>query len=328
MEKFKIAIQCSSLGQRCGINTYADRLNTYLNKLDDVESILFVERLRDFKPNVINIQYEPGLMQPQHLQKLIQRYSQPIVVTAHHIGLLTQFYPILDGVILHSKTQIPTDNEGKPMPPWNSTVIPHPALVFPEKGKDEMKKKYNLPLDKKVIGTMGFIAGTGKELQILVPHILQNLADDEFLYLSTSFWKGGDFGFEEQILNAVKKYGKEKQFRIDSDFVSEEVLNERMQACDILFAWNQFEQAGSTSGIAMDMLGARRKLIVKDSPHYSFPSSLPGVLKGRWKQNEFTEDLLNGLRTSNLNDVPDPTPYSWETLSKAYADYLKQRAGV
>jgi hypothetical protein len=316
------------MGQRCGIWTYASRLAHYLSKIKDVEVIVFAEKIRKFSPDVISIQYEPGLMQPQVLQQFVQKYTQPIVVTAHHIGHLQQFYPILDGIILHSKTQIPADKDGKLQEPWNYTVIPHPALVFPEKGKDAMKEKYGLPKDKKVIGTMGFIAGTGKELQHLVPHILQDLKDDEFLYLATSFWKGGDFGFEEQILNAVKKLGKEKQFKLDSDFVSEEVLNEKMQACDLLFAWNQFEAAGSTSGIAMDMLGSRRKLIVKDSPHYALPASLKGVLKGRWGQEDFAKDVLKALRTEDLNDVPDPTPYSWETLTEKYLDFFKQRAGI
>jgi len=268
----KIAIQVTSLGQRCGIATYAERLNYYINKAG-IESKQFVERIRN-NPDLISLQYEPGLMQPQVLQMFVNRYPQPIVVTAHHIGHIPQFYPLLDGIILHSKSQIPLNRDKTLNEPWSYKIIPHPALVYPEKGKDEMKKKYGLPLDKTIIGTAGFIAGTGKELPGLVDHLLKNLKKDEFVFLTTSFWKGGDFGFESQINQVVKSLGKEDQFRIDSDFVSEETLNEKLQACDLLFAWNIFNGPGSTSGIAMDMLGSRRKLIVKDSPHYSFASSI------------------------------------------------------
>jgi len=287
----------------------------------------FAERIRN-SPDVISIQYEPGLMQPQFLQALINKYSQPVIITAHHMRYIPQFYPMLDGIVIHSKTQIPLNKDGKLNEPWNYKVIPHPALVFPEKGKEEMRKKYGLPLDKKIIGTAGFIAGTGKELPEIVNYILKDLKDDEFLYLITSFWKGGDFGFEKQIQKEVKAAGKESQFRIDSDFVVEETLNEKMQACDLLFAWNKFDGAGSTSGIAPDMIGSRRKVIVKNSPHYSFVAGMQGVLKGRIKQNEFAEDVLNAARTVDLNkDIPDPTPYSWDVLINSYVDYFKEVLG-
>jgi hypothetical protein len=318
----KVAIQCSSLGQRCGIATYSDRLNDYLNKIDGVESKQFVEKIRNH-PDVISIQYEPGLMQPQFLQNLVNRYSQPIIVTAHHIGYVPQFYPLLDGIVLHSKTQIEGMGE-----PWNYRIIPHPSLVFPEKGKEEMKKKYGLPLDKKILGTAGFIAGTGKNLPEIVRFMLKELRDDEFLYLITSFWKGGDFGFENEILKSVKELKKENQFRIDSDFVTEEILNEKMQACDLLFAWNKFDGPGSTSGIAMDMIGSRRKLIVKNSPHYSYAASIKGVEVGNIKQDEFARDVLSLVRKGDLDkNIPDPTPYSWQSLTPSYVDYYREILG-
>jgi len=320
-KKFKIAIQCSSIGTRCGINTYATRLNKYLNKVKGVESMIFAERIRN-SPDVISIQYESGLMPPQFLNGLIQKYSQPIVITAHHMGLLNQFYPMIDGFVLHSKSQIEGLEE-----PWDYKVIPHPALIFPEKGKEKMRKKYNLPKDKKIIGTAGFIAGTGKNLPKMVYNILKDLKDDEFLYCITSFWKGGDFGFEEQIEKIVKELGKEDNFRIDSDFVTDEILNEKMQACDLLFAWNKMTDPGSTSGIAMDMIGARRKVIVKDSPHYSFAGSIKGVEIGNSDQTKFAEDALKLLRSGKLDNTPDPEPYSWETLVNDYVEYFKEISG-
>lgn len=321
MDKLKISIQCNSLGQRCGISTYSQRLNDYLNKVKDVESKQFVNRIRN-KPDVISIQYEPGLIQPNQLQSLIQKYPQPIVVTAHHMGLLPQFYPLIDGIVLHSENQIKGYEE-----PWSYKVIPHPALVFKDKDTKKLREKYELPVDKKIIGTMGFIAGTGKQLPQLITHFLKNLKDDEFLYFATSFWKGGDFGFQEQILNEVKKQGKEKQFRIDSDFVSEETLNEKMQCCDLLFGWNKFDHPGSNSGIGMDMIGSRRKVIVKDSPHYGFVGNLDNVEIGRPGAEDFVKDVFKVLRDKDLKKVPDPTPYSWETLIEEYLDYFHEILG-
>jgi len=330
--KLKVAIQCNELGQRGGIGTYSGRLNEYLNKtkfkIDKdgkkenvyVSCEQFVNKPMN-KPDIINIQYESGMLQPQQLQSIIQKNPESIVVTVHHMGFLPNFYPLIDGMVLHSKNQI----EGEE--PWNYTVIPHPALVYPEKSKEDMREKYDLPKDKKILGTAGFIAGTGKRLPEIVNLMLKKLKDDEFLYLITSFWKGGDFGFTEQIMKSVKELGKENQFRIDTEFVSEEELNEKMQCCDLLFAWNNMDGKGSNSGIGMDMIGSRRKVIVKDSPHYGFVGSIENVEVGRPKMEDFVKDTFKLFRKGDLTKVANPEPYSWETLTKKYVEYFLEILG-
>jgi len=316
-----IAIQVSSLGQRCGIYTYAYRLEKYLNKLNGINAFMFAERIpRDKKADVISLQYEPGLMRPQTLDKLLQKYVEPIIITAHHTGYLEQFFQSIDGLILHSESQLKAFKSE----PWDYRIIPHPAIVFPKKDKKKLRRKYGLPTDMKILGTAGFIAGTGKRLPEIARHLLKELADDEYLYFITSYWKGGDFGYEQAIRDTVKRYGKENQFRIDTDFVPEQTLNEKMQCCDLLFAWSMTTEPGSASGVAMDMIGSYTKLIVKDSPHYSIPASIDGVEVGRADQKEFAEDVLKLFRTGDLSDIPDPRKYSWENLVKDYVEYFEE----
>lgn len=316
----RIGVQCSSMGDRCGIWTYTDRLLNALNKIPDIEAFPFVDKIRG-KCDLINIQYEPGLMPPDKLQWFLQKYTQPIIITAHHSMYLNQFYPMVDGVIFHSKNQIMGD-------PWNYKVITHPSMVYPEKGKKEMREKYGLPSDKKILGTAGFIAGTGKELPMMVQPILENLKKDEFIYFITSFWKGGDFSALNIINGLVKDRGLQDQFRVDIDFVKDDVLNEKMQACDLLFSWNNSVHPGGTSGIAMDIIGARRKLIVKDVPHYAEAAKLDGVEKGRHAPREFIEDVFKVFRESDLNKVPDPEPLSWDNLTKEYVSYFSEILGL
>ena len=316
-----VAVQNPEFGQRGGINTYTSRLCRYLNELEDVSAKMFVDKYKNGKPDVLSIQYEPGCFPPQKLQGFLQKYTQPIVVTAHHIMGLQQLYPMIDGIVLHDKSQIVGDE------PWNYTVIPHPALVYPEKDKKKLRKKYKLPANKKIIGTMGFICGTGKVLPATVQHILNNLKDDEFLYLITSFWKGGDMGRLSEIMDVVKASGKSKNFRIDTDFVvDEEILNEKMQCCDLMYSWNNMTNAqpGSQSGSAADMYGARVKLIVKQCPHYSFIGKQDKVLVGREKPEDFADDVLEALRTEDLDDVQTVEWLSWQEQIKSYLDYFKE----
>lgn len=316
----KIAVQCGSWGDRCGISSYTDRLVRALNKQEGVEAFPFIERFREKDVDLICIQYEPGMCPPQKLQYFLNKYAEPIVVLCHHTGYIPQFYPMVDGVIFHSQNQI----QGEP---WSSKIIKHPALVFPEKGKEKMRKKYGLPLDKKIIGTAGFIAGTGKKLPAMAKCLLTDMKDDEFLYFITSFWKGGDFSATENLKRIVKEMGKEKQFRLDTDFVPEEVLNEKMQCCDLLFSWNNSTSKGSNSGIAPDMIGSRRKMIVKDTPHYADVASIEGVEVGRIEREDFAKDVLKLLRTGDLEKVPDPEPLSWNVLIKEYIDYFSEVIG-
>lgn len=326
-----IGIQNSELGQRGGINTYSERLNRYLNKLDDVNSKMFVNKYKNGKLDLICIQYEPGLVPPVpqndgrvSLQEVLENYKEPVVVTMHHAGYLPQFYPRLDGVVLHAENQVPKTNK-----PWSYCVIPHPALVYPKKDKQELRKKFGLPLDKKIIGTMGFICGTGKILPITVEKILKRINDDEFLYLITSFWKGGDMGRLSEIMDVVRSLGKEDNFRIDTDFIADdEILNEKMQCCDLLYAWNNLtkDNPGSQSGSASDMYGSRVKLIVKDNPHFSFIGEQEGVLLGRENPEEFADDVLNALRNEDLENTPDPEWLSWENQIGKYISYFKEVA--
>lgn len=227
-------------------------------------------------------------------------------------------------MVLHSKDQIPKGVEE----PWDYTVIPHPALVFPKKDKKKLRKKYGLPEDKIIIGTAGFIVGTGKEIPNVVSNIVPKMNDDEFLYCITSFWKGGDFGHTEKTKKKVKSEGKENQFRMDSDFVPDEILNEKMQCCDLLFAWNTMEHGqhiGSQSGIAADMYGSHTKLIVKDGPHYSYIGSMSGVEIGHSKVEDFVKDVLKTARECDLTDIPNPSHLSWEKQVKdGYVPYFEQ----
>jgi len=231
---------------------------------------------------------------------------------------------MLDGIVLHAENQT---NEK----PWNYTVIPHPALVYKEKDKMKLRKKHGLPIDKKIVGTMGFICGTGKILPMTVSKILKELKNDEFLYLITPFWKGGDMGRLKQIMDVVKESGKSKNFKIETDYMAdEEILNEKMQCCDLLYCWNNMgkNQIGSQSGSAADMYGARVKLIVKDCPHFSFIGEQEGVVVGREKPEEFVEDVLKTLRTADLEDVPDPTWLSWEEQILSYISYFREVAEI
>ena len=322
MGRFKVGIQCSSIGHRCGIYTYSQRVEEYLNK-NDVDTVMFANKCRE-DCDIINIQYEPGLIPPTptndgrtSLVELIDMFTQPIVVTVHHTGAIPQFYDKVDGLIFHNKNQI----IGKP---WNSVTIPHAALVYPKQDIKSLRKKYGIPEDKKVLGTAGFIAGTGKHIPEMAEYLLENIKDDEFLYFITSFWKGGDFGYTDMVNDVVSKYNKKDNFKIDTEFVPSNILNEKMQCCDFMFTWNDSVAPGGTSGIAMDMLGAHKRIIVKDAPHYDTAKDIEGVLIGRQDQKEFAEDTLNAFRNEDLTKVPKIDDYSWDNVIKKQIEYFEQ----
>ena len=325
----RIGVQCSSWGTPCGIFTYSDRLVDAFNKKKGVECKAFIDEKFDLSekdlkrifgwiPDVILIQYEPGLFaqNPQGiLMSYSQRFTKPLLyVTVHHTnGLINMMGGHFDGFILHSESQkVPLkaqlDDKTQDVLWGSYRMIPHPALVYKKLDKKKIRKELGLPLDKKILGTAGFIFGTGKRLPIMVDTILRNIKDDEFLYLITSFWKGGDMGREEQIRNIVKELGKENNFRMDTNFLSSEEFNKKLQACDLLFSWNVTDGKtyGSNSGVAMDEISSYTKTIVKDVPHYDTALRIEGVLSARGNPTSFAEDVLNALRNEDLTQVPNP----------------------
>ena len=84
----KVAIMNPELGGAGGVNTYSMRLCRYLNEVKDVSAKIFVEKYKNGKPDVISVQYEPGCLSPQRLNQLLNEYVEPVVVTAHHMGML------------------------------------------------------------------------------------------------------------------------------------------------------------------------------------------------------------------------------------------------
>jgi hypothetical protein len=314
----RVGIQNAEYGCAGGINTYSTRLERYLNILNNVEVSTFISKPVD-DYDVICIQYEPGITPPQFVESLIKKYNKPFVMTVHHNRGIESLYNIVNGFVFHSSDQIINT-------PYNYTIIPHPCLVFDNIDKLKIRKDLGLPLDKKIIGTAGFIFGTGKNLPETVRYILKNMNDDEFLYLSTSNWKHGDGGSRYDIMSEVKKLGKENQFRIDTDFVDDESLNARLQACDLLYAYCGVgpNDTGSQSGIAADMYGSRRKLIVKKSAHYSHIAQQDKVKVGRENPKEFAEDVIDLLRNGDLDDVQNPTQSSWDNQIIKYSYYLRK----
>lgn len=331
MKKIKVGIQNGEMGDRGGINTYSSRLTKYLNKLPNVEAYMFIEVPKK-GTDIINIQYEPGCTPPINfgdnrvsVPDILNKVKCPVVATIHHTNGFNHLAENIDGFIFHSPEQLGITGE-----PLSYTVIPHPSLVFPKKDKMELRKKYYLPEDKKIIGTAGFIAGAVKNIPFIVDRFLDKLNDDEMLYLMTSYWKGGDLGREKQIRDIVEQKGKEDQFRMDTDFVMDEKFNEKMQCCDILFGWTTGGQndVGLQSGSGADMYGSGVKFICKDVQRYSYLHQQPGVVKGSSVPDEFVQQTLDTLRSEEVNNIQDPTKNSWEVLVKNYANYYADVLGL
>lgn len=326
----KIAQQVESMGERCGCNEYASRLNDALNSKSNVESHIFLNKPRkDY--DVMAIHYEPGLFgdNPQKLPQLLQ--TSPLKgksMIVHHSRQLQDFYSALDGCVLHHVNQLELLTQQGFETPWMYDLIPHPALYFERQDKADLRNKYNLPNDKKILGTAGFISGTGKRLPLLVKILLSNLGDDEFLYLTTAFWKSSRLSSDKEstIKQTVEEMGMEDNFRIDTEFVDPKTLNEKMQCCDLLFSWNTStpETYGSQSGIAMDMMAAS-KTIVKNVPHYAAAKETENVEIGRSHPKKFAEDVLQLLRNdTKLNDLtPREEIVTWDDAADMYIEHFR-----
>lgn len=315
----KIGIICPELGLRGGISTFSYRLGRYL-KQAGCEVVYGINDIRE-AVDVKIIEYEPGIYPTVNLKKYLEEHKdEPIILEFHNTVQAKMLAKLAHFSIFHAEHSIPEDWPG------HYKLIPHPALVYPEKDKDILRRKFNLPREKRILGTGGFLHGIWKGWHTVLEPLLRNLDSDEFVYFATSAWIEGDGGVIGMFRHIARKLGKTAQFRVESDFMPDEIVNERYQACDMLFAWNSTppNYIYSSSGLICDLYGARRHVVVRDIPHHWHLRGLKGVTMAPTEVDDFVDVVLKCFRDEKkLNERPEPEHLSWEVLIKEWIDYAE-----
>lgn len=144
--------------------------------------------------------------------------------------------------------------------------VPLGCPVFdPPANKRELREKYGLPLDKKVLTTVGFLA-PWKKIPDLTQALLSKLAPNEHLQLICPAHFSGESHQEWHRLNSVTN-GSER-VTWTSQFVPQQELLERVAASDLGFVFHAVN-TGSCSAATKPFVSARCPVVITNSNHAS-----------------------------------------------------------
>lgn len=276
----------STYNVECGISTYSEHLSehfevgsceVFANKLSvftDTQGCLkhpikrCWERTGDFKEltaellksdcDVVHFQHEFGLFQNNgafvQMLKELRTYRKAVVITFHTIfneahlnAPIHQMAPYVNMFICHSEG-------GKSiLATANSMIIPHGSVVCKAKPRAESRKHLNIPDDKIVVLSMGFITPTKGAMDTIsaVYRLRYDFSNLYFLLVGMPIVVANNYANMEYCLKLFKRTQMLNLFdtvHIYPKFVSERDIDFYAGATDVVVE-NYYQTHFSTSGM-------------------------------------------------------------------------------
>lgn len=165
---------------------------------------------------------------------------------------------------------------------------------------------YGLPKDSVIIGSSGFLRlerEFPKVLSLLLPHAAAN---NWFVELATSAWFKSSpelKGIETELDCLAERFPG--CFRYSTTFLEPTELNERLQACDLLWCWTNTPSTSYASGSISDQYASGTCLFAVDKKQHYHVLSLPNVVRGPAVLEEFVEGLVERFTVGyNCDMIP------------------------
>ena len=233
----KSILYVSSWNVSCGIAEYTKTLVSHLKDRYSI-SVLPNTMLEPIEYNydIIHIQYEPGIFVSrdlghylQHsikdkLLAMVKAQSNITILTAHYYDKWLQdvLEPYLDCIIIHSP-DIP--------PALKHEYLVQGCPVFPAKDKIELRKKYELPLDAKILSSFGFIM-PWKQIAYYFTYLAPLIQSHPNVYLQLLHAKHpqvAELGdkTERSIAEIISYCGIEDRVYTNFGFLSKPEINDR-----------------------------------------------------------------------------------------------------
>jgi hypothetical protein len=189
-------------------------------------------------------------------------------------------------------------------------LFPHPACV-PECLEDRtiLRNRFGLPIKNMILGTNGFLKFERQFVEILnvlLPHAKKN---DWFVNIITSPWYIDSPGLISEIEELQSSYSA--FFRFENIFLDEQTLNQRLQACDLLWCWTKAPSGPYASGVISVQYASGTRIFAADKQQHNHVLELPNVIRGPDKLEPFIEQLIVETERAN-RQRHDPSPISWD----------------
>jgi hypothetical protein len=261
-----IAVYTKHLVDALGIKGY--KAVGYRNTLQPKDVVKLVQRDRI---NLLHVQYEQALFPSRSNLNSILQWCKTnkiaTVLTPHsEQDTIKQFEPFVDAFVFHKPSQFLTGD--------NVKLLPMAVPVYePSETKANLRTKYSLPIDSKILATTGFAFNWkmySEILGLMAPYLRSRKNTRVQLCISNS-----DFAPKETQYNLAKCKQLIESHKLQDyvwlnpggRFLPQQELNDRLYLSDLGYLWGGLTTS-SSSAAAKEFISSRLPVITTDSSHY------------------------------------------------------------
>jgi hypothetical protein len=310
----KIIQIVNTYGRNCGIALFAGNLQKQIEKIGIELKTISTTDCNMSIADIILLHHHVELLKNESVKFLCERSQCPVVIFAHSDAIDITIDRIA-GFVAMCPGMIPETD--KPV-----HIFPHPAWV-PECLEDRtiLQNQFGLPIKPMIIGTNGFLKFERQfieVLNVLLPHAKDN---NWFVNVITSPWYIDSPGLIHELEKLQFAYSG--FFRFENVFLDEKTLNQKLQACDLLWCWNRAASTPYASGVISGQYASGTRIFAADKLQHSHVLDLPNVVRGPEKLEPFIEKLVVEIKHGNCQRH-DPSPVSWNGCIDGLAFFLEK----
>jgi len=291
-----------------------------------------IERISDSSCDIVHLQHENGLFDDTETAKLIDGLScanKIVIVTFHAMPSKNfKFESLNNCSLIISHTEHIKDNLFlKGVKPEIVKVIPHGQMKSEIYDKLLLREKLDILKNSIVVGTHGFLCehkGVDKIIEAL-PELKSR--HENILFLAVCSTGNGSLDYYNKCKEKARQLGVESNVRFITDYLTQETIQEYLQACDVLVASYVCLDVGFASGALRAFLAAQRPLITTKVPVLSEYAECS--LQIEKPEAALIADGIEKMLDNNFSEIylqkinEKLAENSWESISKIHFEEYK-----
>ncbi len=234
------------------------------------------------------LQYEAGWTHPhplwpgheqrkksiQDLFKELKKLGIPSVVMVHEENPYTdEVIGLADACVYYYDSRVSHRNRVYQLP------LPAPMYQSSIDTKTELRKKYGLDPNKKIITTIGMF-DPAKRIPDLIVELVSYLKDDPDVHLQcltqVNTSRPDIVRSAQSLRTFIRSQGVEARITFIDTFIHLDEFHERLALSDVGFSWQEDKERYAASALEKEMVSARLPLVINENIHFKLRA---GVLR-------------------------------------------------
>ena len=299
-------------GQPCGVGNFATGLAAELATCG-VSVRTQAELAYTGFGDVVLVQHEWSTIDTSALRSFCASSPKPVVIFGHTADV-SGFDDVAAGYIVMNRQIAAATN----LP---CLIMHHPSYV-PAclEGRAQLRSRFGLPQERVVVGSSGFLL-EARCFNWFADKLLDDaVSRDFFVYLLAPEHRRTPFYLKHALQGLATAYPQ--HFKYEGQFLSRSELNERLQACDLLWCWTENSGSSYVSGVASDMYGSGTRLVLSNQAQHEFILGLPNVVRAPSNRGAFCNRLFDEISTGQFQRH-NPDPVRWNAIADQIAQFLR-----